>query len=209
MLFAYAGFENTAAPAGEFKNPQRDVPFALIVQIAIVTAIYTLVQLVAIGTIPNLGVSKTPLADAGRAAARARSGGLLLTLGAALSVLGTNNNTVLAGPRYLYALAETGRLPRVFAKIHPRYRTPYVAILTQSGIALGLIAIDFVIHASEPGALGVAEELAVLSTIARLATYIGTCLAVPVLRRKMPATAADDPPSRAVPSSRSRRSSSV
>ena len=44
-----------------------------------------------------------------------------------LSVLGTNNNTVLAGPRYLYALAETGRLPRVLAKIHPRYRTPYVA----------------------------------------------------------------------------------
>ena len=58
VLFAYAGFENTSAPAGEFKNPQRDVPFALIVQIAIVTAIYTLVQLVAIGTIPNLGQSR-------------------------------------------------------------------------------------------------------------------------------------------------------
>jgi amino acid transporter len=41
VLFAYAGFENTAAPAGEFKNPKRDIPFALIVQIVIVTAIYT------------------------------------------------------------------------------------------------------------------------------------------------------------------------
>ncbi len=187
VLFAYAGFENTAAPAGEFKNPKRDVPFALIVQIAIVTAIYTLVQLTAMGTLPDLGVSKTPLADAGRLLL-GPVGGLLLTVGAALSVLGTNNNTVLAGPRYLYALAEGGRLPRVFAKIHPRYRTPYVAILTQSGIALGLIVIDFVIHSMRPGALGVAEELAVLSAIARLATYIGTCLAVPVLRRKMPAT---------------------
>ncbi len=188
VLFAYAGFENTAAPAGEFKNPQRDVPFALIVQIAIVTAIYTLVQLTAMGTLPNLGVSKTPLADAGRLLL-GPAGGLLLTVGAALSVLGTNNNTVLAGPRYLYALAEGGRLPRVFSKIHPRYRTPYVAILTQSGIAAGLIVIDFLIHILRPGALGVAEELAVLSAIARLATYIGTCLAVPVLRRKMPATA--------------------
>ena len=112
VLFAYAGFENTSAPAGEFKNPQRDVPFALIVQIAIVTAIYTLVQLVAIGTIPDLGVSKTPLADAGRLLL-GPVGGLLLTVGAVLSVLGTNNNTVLAGPRYLYALAESGRLPRV------------------------------------------------------------------------------------------------
>ena len=194
MLYAYAGFENTAAPAGEFKNPQRDVPFGLIVQIALVTAIYTLVQLVAIGTIPNLGQSPTPLADAGRMLL-GPLGGFLLTLGAALSVLGTNNNTVLAGPRYLYALAETGRLPRVFAKIHPRYRTPYVAILTQTGIALGLIAIDAVLHSVKPGALGVAEELAVLSTVARLATYIGTCLAVPVLRRKMPGHAAHDPPS--------------
>jgi APA family basic amino acid/polyamine antiporter len=188
VLYAYAGFENTAAPAGEFKNPQRDVPFGLIVQIALVTGIYTLVQLVAIGTIPNLGQSPTPLADAGRML-MGPFGGFLLTLGAALSVLGTNNNTVLAGPRYLYALAENGRLPRAFAKIHPRYRTPYVAILTQTGIALGLIAIDAILHSVKPGALGVAEELAVLSTVARLATYIGTCLAVPVLRRKLPATA--------------------
>ncbi|HYX21938.1 MAG TPA: hypothetical protein VFA98_13925, partial [Thermoanaerobaculia bacterium] len=96
--------------------------------------------------------------------------------------------TVLAGPRYLYALAETGRLPRVVARIHPRYRTPHVAILFNSGMALGLIVIDAASTAIHPGALRVAEELAVLSTVARLATYIGTCLAVPVLRWKLPAT---------------------
>jgi amino acid transporter len=175
VLFAYAGFENTAAPAGEFKNPKRDIPFALIVQIVIVTAIYTLVQLVAIGTIPNLGLSQTPLADAGRLL-MGPVGGFLLTIGAVLSVLGTNNNTVLAGPRYLYALAEGGRLPAFLARIHPRYRTPHVAILTQTGVALALVL------------TGTAEELAVLSAIARLATYIGTCLAVPVLRRKLPST---------------------
>src|SRR4029453_14127922 len=55
VLYAYAGFENTSAPAGEFQNPKRDVPFALITMIAVVTAIYTLVQLVAIGTTPNAG----------------------------------------------------------------------------------------------------------------------------------------------------------
>ena len=175
VLFAYAGFENTAAPAGEFKNPRRDIPFALIVQIAIVTGIYTAVQLVAIGTIPNLGRSQTPLADAG-SLLMGPFGGLLLTVGAVLSVLGTNNNTVLAGPRYLYALAETGRLPAVFARVHPRFHTPHVAILTQTAVALGLVL------------TGTAEELAVLSAIARLATYIGTALAVPVLRRKLPAT---------------------
>jgi basic amino acid/polyamine antiporter, APA family len=187
VLYAYAGFENTPAPAGEFKNPQRDVPFGLIVQIAIVTAVYTLVQLVAIGTVPDLGVSKTPLADAGRLL-MGPLGGFLLTLGAALSVLGTNNNTILAGPRYLYALAENGRLPRALARIHPTYRTPYVAILVQSAVALALIVTDFVLHSINPRAFGVAEDLAILSTIARLATYMGTCLSVPVLRRKMPVT---------------------
>lgn len=175
VLFAYAGFENTSAPAGEFKNPKRDVPFALIMQIAIVTAIYTAVQLVAIGTIPNLGGSPTPLADAA-AMMMGSFGGLLLTVGAVLSVLGTNNNTILAGPRYLYALAETGKLPAVFARIHPRYRTPHIAIITQTGVALLLVL------------TGTGEELAVLSAIARLATYIGTAAAVPVLRRKMPST---------------------
>jgi amino acid transporter len=176
VLFAYAGFENTPAPAGEFLNPKRDVPFALITQIVIVTAIYTAVQLVALGTVPNLGASPTPLADAA-AMMMGPVGGLILTLGAVLSVLGTNNNTVLAGPRYLYALAEMGRLPAVFGKIHPRYRTPYIAIITQTGVALLLML------------TGTAEELAVLSAIARLATYIGTAAAVPVLRRKLPATA--------------------
>jgi basic amino acid/polyamine antiporter, APA family len=176
VLFAYAGFENTPAPAGEFLDPKRDVPFALIMQIVIVTAIYTTVQLVALGTVPNLGASPTPLADAA-AMMIGPVGGLILTLGAVLSVLGTNNNTVLAGPRYLYALAEMGKLPGVFGKIHPRYRTPYIAILTQTGVALLLML------------TGTAEELAVLSAIARLATYIGTAAAVPVLRRKLPATA--------------------
>ena len=175
VLFAYGGFENTAAPAGEFKNPQRDIPFALIVQIIIVATIYSAVQLVAIGTIPNLGVSPTPLAD-GAAAMMGPIGGFILTLGAVLSVLGTNNNTVLAGPRYLYALAESGRLPSVFARVHPKFSTPHVAILTQTAVALLLML------------TGTAEELAVLSAIARLATYMGTVASVPVLRRKMPQT---------------------
>ena len=189
VLFAYAGFENTPAPAGEFLNPKRDVPFALIMTIAIVTAIYTTVQLVAIGTVANLGGSPTPLADAA-AMMMGPVGGFLLTLGAVLSVLGTNNNTVLAGPRYLYALSEMGRLPSVFAKIHPRYRTPYVAIITQTAVALALMMLDWGLNALFPreGALGLAERLAMLSAIARLATYMGTAAAVPVLRRKLPGT---------------------
>jgi APA family basic amino acid/polyamine antiporter len=173
LLFAYAGFENTAAPAGEFKNPRRDVPFALIVQIVIVTLIYSGVQWVALGTLPGVVGSQTPLADA---AARfmGSGGGLLMTVGGVISILGTNSNTVLSGPRYLFALAQDGFGPRFLAALHPRYRTPVAAILVQTAIALPLAF------------TGSFEALATLSAVARLATYFGTALAVPVLRRKLP-----------------------
>ena len=178
LLFAYAGFENTAAPAGEFKNPRRDIPFALITQIVLVTLIYTGVQWVALGTLPGLATSQTPLADASRLFLGSW-GGWLMTIGAGLSILGTNSNTVLAGPRYLYALAEDGFGPRALAAVHPRWRTPWVAILTQTAIALPLALLALIREDHF-------ERLATVSVIARLATYLGTAAAVPVLRRKLP-----------------------
>ena len=171
LLFAYAGFENTAAPAGEFKNPQRDVPFALLAQIVIVTLIYTAVQLIGLGTLPDVANAQTPLADAARLFLGGWAG-WLMTLGAAVSILGSCSNTVLAGPRYLFALAADGYGPRLLATVHPRFRTPVAAIVLQTAIALPLALSDTFVG------------LAALSVVARLATYLGTALAVPVLRRK-------------------------
>jgi amino acid transporter len=175
LLFAYAGFENTAAAAGEFRNPRRDVPFALLAMIVMVTLIYTLVQLVALGTLPDLAARQegAPLADA---AVLLLGGwaGLMMTLGAAISIAGNVGNTMLSGPRYLYALAADGYGPRILAGVHARYRTPAAAIITQAVVAL-LLALS-----------GSFVQLALLSIIARLATYIGTAAAVPVLRRKFP-----------------------
>jgi APA family basic amino acid/polyamine antiporter len=172
LLYAYAGFENTAAAAGEFKNPRRDVPFALVTQIGIVTLLYAWVQWVAVATLPGLAASQTPLADAGRLFLGAW-GGWLLTVGGALSILGTNGNTVLTGPRYLFALARGGFGPRWVAAVHPRFRTPAVAVVLQTVIALPLAL------------SGTFTGLAALSVVARLATYLGTAAAVPVLRRKL------------------------
>lgn len=171
LLFAYAGFENTTAPAGEYKDPKRDVPFALVTQLAVVTALYLGVQAVALGTLPDLGTSQAPLAEAaGRFLGSA--GVALLGIGGVISILGTLNDSVLAGPRYLYALARDGYGPAFLARIHPRFRTPAAAILTQTAIALPLAL------------TGSFVGLAALSVVARLATYLGTAAAVPVLRRR-------------------------
>ena len=177
LLFAYAGFENTAAAAGEYKDPRRDVPFALVTMLLVVTVVYTLVQVVALGTLPDLAsrMEGAPLADAA-AVVLGTGAGLLMTAGAAISIGGNIGSTMLAGPRYLYALARDGYGPAALARIHPRYDTPAAAILTQALVA-GVLAFS-----------GSFVQLAMLSVIARMSTYIGTAAAVPFLRRKFPRT---------------------
>jgi len=171
LLFAYAGFENTPAAAGEYRNPQRDVPFALLTMILIVTLVYTGTQLVALGTLPNVAQSQSPVAEAA-GGFLGPAGALLMTLGAMISIGGNVGNTILVGPRYLFALAADGYGPRALAAIHPKYRTPAVAIITLSVVSLALAL------------TGSFVQLALLSIIARLTTYIGTAAAVPILRRK-------------------------
>jgi APA family basic amino acid/polyamine antiporter len=177
LLYAYAGFENTAAAAGEFRHPKRDVPFALIAVIGSVTVLYTLIQFVALGTLPDLALRAdgAPLADSATLLAGAWAG-ILMTVGAALSIGGNVGNTMLVSSRYLYALANSGFGPHFLAHVHRRFRTPAWAIVAQAVITAGLaLSGSFV-------------QLALLSVVARLATYIGTAAAVPVLRRKFPVT---------------------
>lgn len=171
LLFAYSGFENTAAAAGEFRDPRRDVPRALLIQIGLVTLLYASVQLVAQGTLPNLATSDSPLADASRLFLGSWAGGLM-TAGAAASILGSMGSTVVSGPRYLYALALDGYTPHPLARLHPRWNTPSACIVVQTLIALPLAL------------TGTFTGLAVLSVVARLVTYAGTAAAVPVLRRR-------------------------
>lgn len=171
LLFAYAGFENMPTAAAEYRNPRRDVPFAMIAMIVIVTLVYVGVQWVALGTLPGLAASTTPLADAS-----AHFGGawlaLILTVGAAVSILGTNSNTVMFGPRYLHALAEDGYGPKILTRIHPRYRTPAVAVIVV-GVFSTVLALS-----------GSFVQLALLSVVARLVGYVAVSVSVLVLRKR-------------------------
>jgi amino acid transporter len=171
LLFAYAGFENLPAAAGEYRNPRRDVPFALLTMIATVTLVYVSVQWVALGTLPGLAQSSTPLAEA----ASRFSGetlALLMTVGASISILGTSSNTVLMAPRYLLALSQDGYGPRWLGAIHPRFHTPVTAI-----VLIGVISLALALSGSF-------VQLALLSVVSRLCTYLGTAGSVLVLRHR-------------------------
>src|ERR1044071_4491221 len=167
MLFAYAGFENLGVPAGEYKNPRRDLPRALLVGILAIASIYVLAQLGAMASIPDLSATKTPIASAA-AEIVGPIGAIIVTLGALLSMAGTNSGTVLEGSRMLYALSLDRRMGPV-SYVHPNFRTPIVAILIH------------VIVAAAAAVAGSFAQLALLSTVARLATYLAGCASLPFL----------------------------
>lgn len=171
LVFAFTGFETATVPAGEVRDPRRTLPFAILASLAVIVPLYVLIQVVAIGTLPDLGASATPLADAaGRFAGRLGAG--VIVLGALVSITGTLNGLVLSAPRLLYAMAEHGQLPAPLARTHARFHTPHWAIVLTAACMLALT-----LSGSFLGAVA-------LSTITRLLAYAATCIAVPVLRRR-------------------------
>ena len=174
LIFALGGFESASIPSEEVIRPRRTLPLALLVSVSAVVVLYLLIQIVATGTLPTLATTTTPLASSAQMFLGA-GGGLLLTIGAMLSTTGTNSASILTGPRMLYALAQGGHLPAALARIHRVYRTPVVATLAFAGVAWAL-AIS-----------GTFTQLVGLAVLSRLLFYTTTCLAIPVLRRKMAA----------------------
>ena len=169
LIFAFGGYEVVPVPAGEARDPRRGVPFALIMTIAIATVVFTLVQFVALGTLPDLTTSKTPLADAAQLFLGG-AGAALITVGAICSTGGNNMGQALSGSRNLYALAEQGDLPPFFGRVHSKFRTPANAVLFTS-------IVSFVLAVS-----GTFTLMAASSAITRLLVYLATCSATLRLR---------------------------
>jgi basic amino acid/polyamine antiporter, APA family len=177
LVFAFSGFENAVIPAGEVRDPQRHLPFALLAGATVAMILYIAIQVVCMRVLPDLASSQRPLADAG-ARLLGQTGAAIMSAGALISVVGTMNAIMLVTPRLLFAMAEHGQLPGVVARTHADFRTPHVAILLT---VVAMLALTF----SRTFA-----SAALLSTIIRLATYGVTCAALPVLRRRAAGAAA-------------------
>jgi APA family basic amino acid/polyamine antiporter len=170
MVFAFAGFEVALVAAGEVRHPRHDAAFALIVAIAIITAVYTLVQLAVIAVLPNAAASNAPIADA-LGATLGTAGVTIGSLGAAISAYGWLTGNALLVPRLPFSMAERGELPHALARVHPVFRTPHVAILVCS-----IAALTF-------GLVGTFAATSTLSAIGRLLVYMVTCGSLIALRK--------------------------
>jgi len=171
LVYAFTGFEMATIPAGEIRDPQRNLPRALLIAISVVAIIYILVQIVCVGTLPGLAQSQKPLADAGTHFL-GTAGGAIISAGAVISITGNLNILILSGSRLPFAMAEQQQLPSLVGSIHKRFFTPYIAILITAGLMLFLTLKSSFL------------EALTISTLARLVTYGATCLALPIFRRR-------------------------
>jgi amino acid transporter len=177
LLYAFTGFEMATIPAGEIRDPQKDLPRALLIAMAVIATTYILIQVVCIGTFPELAKSTKPLADAG-SHFMGTAGGAIISAGAIISVAGNLNITVLSASRVPFAIAERGQLPSFLARVHQRFFTPHISIIITTVLMLVLT-----LKSSFVAAL-------TISTIARLVAYAVTCAALPVLRKRTDAPVA-------------------
>ncbi|QDK81081.1 amino acid permease [Spirosoma sp. KCTC 42546] len=171
LIFTFSGFDVAAIPSGEVQQPQRTIPLSLLVSIGTVAVLFMAVQIVCIGTLPDLAHSERPLADAAGQFIGPK-GARLITIVALVTALGTLHALMLTGPRLLFAMAEQQQLPNWLATTHPRFRTPYVAILLTASLQLLLAVTGTFLYALT------------LSTLIRLSYYALTCAALPLLRRR-------------------------
>ncbi len=170
-IYAFSGFEVLGVPSGEAQDPDRTVPFALLAGLGIVAVVYVGVQVVAVGTLPDLGGSVRPLADAAERTF-GRAGAWMMVIGALLSTLGVAHAILLGAGRMPFAMAERGQLPRAIAAVHPRFRTPHIGLLVSAAGMLLFTAVT-----TFAAAVSITVGL-------RVIIYIVTCAALPVLRRR-------------------------
>jgi APA family basic amino acid/polyamine antiporter len=176
-MFAYDGWINVGAIAGEMKNPAKDLPKAIVGGLSLVMAVYIIINVAYLYVLPasTLAATATPAADVAKIIFGA-SGGKVITIGILISIFGALNGYILTGMRIPYAMALENKLPASnwLSKLNPTSKTPI-----NSGILIGIISIILMFT-------GKFNQLTDLLIFVIWIFYVMTFYAVFVLRKKQP-----------------------
>ena len=175
VFFAFIGFDAVSTCAEETRNPQRDLPIGLIASLAICTIVYILVG----GVMTGLKVWSSYSGDAAPIASAIAVLGepwmeALISAGALAGTTSVLLVFQLGQPRIFMAMARDGLLPKVFAKVHPKFRTPHITTIVVGAVVGGVAMLKDI------------DTFADLTNIGTLFAFILVCLGVIALRRKAP-----------------------
>ena len=190
VFFAYIGFDAVSTVAEETRNPDRDLPLGIMASLAICAIFYAVIAAVFTGMVPFesfLGFSKAdraePLTAALRYASRDAQGTravvahwsrVVVGIGSVVAQTAVLLVFLMGQPRIFFSMARDGLLPPVFARLHPKFQTPYVpTILT--GLVVGVIA-----------SVANIDEVVDLTNIGTLFAFVLVCIGIPILRFRDP-----------------------
>ena len=174
VFFAYIGFDAVSTAAQEAKNPQRDMPIGIIASLLICTVLYILVSGIATGVLPHTQLDvPDPIAKVADAAGLGWISGLI-KLGAIAGLSSVILVMLLGQSRIFWTMSKDGLLPPVVAKVHPRFKTPWItSIVTGIGVAIF-------------SALLTVREAGSLVAIGTLAAFVVVSIGILVLRVREP-----------------------
>jgi basic amino acid/polyamine antiporter, APA family len=173
VLWAYDGWLDASYVGGEVKEPRRNLPIALIAGTGAVIAIYLLANMAYMAVLPVEEIRRSPAVAAEVAYAVLGGAGLVFVgLTVSISTFGTLNGTMMTSPRVFFALSEQGSIFRPLGRVHPRFETPFVAVVVST-----VIGVTFVM-------IGTFERLADAFVTASVPFYALAVAAVYLVRRK-------------------------
>ncbi len=173
VLWAYDGWGDLAKVSGEVKDPRRNLPRALLLGTLAIIAIYVMANIAYLAVLPVEEMRRAPLVAANVAERLIGPLGVtLVSLTVLLSTFGSVNGSMLTGGRIFFAMADDGLFFRGVAKVHPRFKTPYVAVAVNASLG-----ITFVL-------LRTFEQLADIFVTASLVFYLLSIGSIFVLRRR-------------------------
>ena len=175
IIWAYDGWNNVNFVAGEIKKPSRNLPLALITGTMGITVLYVLINYLYLYALPiPEAVGVVRIAEKATTALFGASTGALISAAVIISAFGALNGSILTGPRVYYAMAKDGLFFRNVSRIHPRFRTPGIAILIQA------------IWASLLTLVGTFEQIFTFAMFIAIVFWIGATASVFTLRKKLP-----------------------
>jgi APA family basic amino acid/polyamine antiporter len=182
VFFAYIGFDAVSTVAEETRNPAKDLPIGILASLIICTVFYVVVAAVFTGAMPYADLVKRlsteqaePLTMAlNHVAPQARWASAVVAFGSVVAHTAVLLVFQLGQPRIFFSIARDGLLPPVFAKVHPRFRTPHVTTIL-TGVIVAVFATVMSI-----------DEMVDLTNIGTLFAFVLVCIGITILRYKEP-----------------------